>query len=234
MRCTRCDGLAVPQAVGIAGDGRVVFGWCVECLVDTRCDLVEIPAKGLDDLKLTFTTVPQKSARDRTESRSDTTVIDQSIWLVGLVGFLMLVWGATVVCAGFLINPRPETVPSPVGNGSAPLLRVGGAATILLGLMFLTMAANRDREFRRRLIRGVRWGGLVVSLAISCFALLSGAIFRNPLPVGWAICLPLILSSIAMVIDEYDKRAMRNVNPWEFPVVSYSEPSHPEKPKKRI
>lgn len=236
MRCTRCDGLAVPQAVGISEDGRVVFGWCLECLADTHCDLVEIPAKGIDDLKLTFTTDPRKSARDRTGSRADskTNAVDQSIWLVGLVGFLMVAWGATVVCAGFLMNPGPATMPSPVGNGSAPLLRVGGAATILLGLMFLTMAANRDNEFRRRLTRGVRWGGLVLSLMISCFALFSGAIFRDPLPVGWAICLPLILSSIAMGIDERDKRAVRNVNPWEFPVVSYSESAHPEKPKRRI
>lgn len=71
MRCTRCDGLAVPQAVGISEDGRVVFGWCLECLADTHCDLVEIPAKGIDDLKLTFTTDPRKSARDRTGSRAD-------------------------------------------------------------------------------------------------------------------------------------------------------------------
>jgi hypothetical protein len=224
----------VPQAVGIAEDGRVVFGWCVECLVDTHCDLVEIPAKGIDDLKLTFTTVPQNSARNRTGPRPDANVIDQSIWLVGLVGFLMLAWGATVICAGFLMSPRPATLPSPVGNGTAPLLRVGGAATILLGLMFLTMAANRDREFRRRLTRGVRWGGLVLCLMISCYAILSGAIFRHPLPVCWAMFLPLILSSIALVIDERDKRAMLKVNPWEFPVVSYSEPAHPQKPKKRI
>jgi hypothetical protein len=230
MRCTRCDGLAVPQAVGIAEDGRVVFGWCTNCLADTHCDLVEISAKGIDDLKLTFTTASLKSARDRRGPRTGAAVIDPSIRLVGLVGYLMLTWGATVICAGLLLSPRP----SPVGNGSAPLLRVGGAATILLGLMFLTMAANRDREFRRRLIRGVRWGGLFLCLAISCLAVLSGAIVRNPLPVCWAILLPLILSSIAWMLDEHANRAMRSVNPWEFPVVSYSEPAHPQKPKKRI
>jgi hypothetical protein len=230
--------LAVPQAVGIAEDGRVVFGWCTACLADTHCDLVEISARGIDDLKLTFTTVPQKSARDRRGSRTGANAVDPSIRLVGLVGFFMLAWGATVIIAGLLLNPRPGTAPSPVGNGSAPLLRVGGAATILLGLMFLTLAANRDGEFRRRLIRGVRWGGLFLCLAISCFAILSGAIFHNPLPVCWAILLPLILSSIAWVLDERANRAMRNVNPWEFPVVSYSETVHetvhPQKPKKRI
>jgi hypothetical protein len=224
----------VPQAVGIAEDGRVVFGWCERCLVDTHCEFVEISAKGIGDLDLTFTAVPPKSAGRRGAAGVSAPAIDQSIWLVGLVGFLMLAWGVTVVCAGLVAAPRAAVAPSPVGNGTAPLLRVGGAATILLGLMFLTLAANRDREFRRRLVRGVRWGGLALCLAVSGYALISGAIFRNPLPVCWAIVLPLIVSSIALVIDERDRRAMLKVNPWEFPVVSYSESVRPESPRRRI
>ncbi len=51
MRCTRCDGLAVPQAVGIAPDGRVVFGWCLQCLADSDCRLVEVPATGMIHLR---------------------------------------------------------------------------------------------------------------------------------------------------------------------------------------
>ena len=37
MRCTRCDGLTIPQATGRTPDGRFVFGWCVTCLKETGC-----------------------------------------------------------------------------------------------------------------------------------------------------------------------------------------------------
>ena len=63
MRCTRCDGLAVPQAVGIDADGRVVFGWCLRCLARSKCRLVEIPEAGPLELKLNF-----KSGRVRRET----------------------------------------------------------------------------------------------------------------------------------------------------------------------
>src|SRR4051812_17883958 len=46
MRCTRCDGLVVPQAVGIDPEGKVVFGWCLQCLADHRCKLVETSPLG--------------------------------------------------------------------------------------------------------------------------------------------------------------------------------------------
>ena len=73
-----------------------------------------------------------------------------------------------------------------------------------------------------------------MSLTLGFGTILTGALSRNPLPVGWAIFLPLILSTIAVLIEEHANRKPSPVKPWEFPVVSYSEPSHPEKPKKRI
>ena len=54
MRCTRCDGLVVPQAVGIDADGRVVFGWCLRCLARSKCRLVEISEASPLELKLNF------------------------------------------------------------------------------------------------------------------------------------------------------------------------------------
>jgi hypothetical protein len=46
MRCTRCDRIAVPQAVGLTREGLVVFGWCLTCLAEEGCVLVEIPGDG--------------------------------------------------------------------------------------------------------------------------------------------------------------------------------------------
>lgn len=234
MRCTRCDGLAVPQAVGIAADGRVIFGWCRACLADSRCELVEVSAKGIRDLSLNFSPDRSDAEASKQQTRSSAAGVDQSIWIVGVVGFLMIAWGMTVTIAGLVVDPETRSRAGPLGNGSAPLLRVGGLATILLGLMFLTLAANRDRIFRRRVVRIVRWGGLIVSLIISSYAILSGGMARNPLPIGWAFCLPLILSAIAFIVDERERHASPPVKSWEFPVVSYAEPSHPERPKKRI
>ncbi|ODU02229.1 MAG: hypothetical protein ABS79_00715 [Planctomycetes bacterium SCN 63-9] len=225
--------MAVPQAVGIADDGRVVFGWCGQCLLDTHCNVIEISARGIADLKLSFSAAPEPKPQKR-EPEPQRAGVDQSIWLVGLVGFLMVAWGTTVLCAGFLIGPGDGPTRQPSLTGSPPMLRVGGTATILMGVMFLTMAANRDREFRRRLTGIVRWGGLVVSGIIGIWAIFSGGLQNKPLPVGWAICLPLILSAIAYVIEDHANRASPPVKPWEFPVVSYSEIARPEGPRKRI
>src|SRR3954463_14496362 len=87
MRCTRCDGLAVPQAVGIAPNGKVVFGYCPQCLADTNCRLVEGPARGLSDLRLPF------SATDATpteppQGTPPPAPTDQSRWILGVVAFL--------------------------------------------------------------------------------------------------------------------------------------------------
>jgi hypothetical protein len=235
MRCTQCDGLAVPQAVGLDPDGRVVFGWCPRCLVENRCTIVEISAKGIQDLVLNFDQGnATRPTRDFNDPRSRGLIIDQSIWLIGLVGFLMLIWGGAILGAGFLTGGQPSRSPSPLGNGTPPMLRIGGLVTMMLGLMFLTMAAHHDREFRRRLVRFIRWGGLIACLVIAAFGLVGGGFVRDPLLFAWASFLPLILSSIAFLIEEQSNRTFANLKPWEFPVVSYSEPPHPEKPRKRI
>ncbi len=44
MRCTRCDRLAIPQAVGLSREGLVVFGWCLDCLEETGCTEIEAVA----------------------------------------------------------------------------------------------------------------------------------------------------------------------------------------------
>ena len=41
MRCTRCDRVAVPQSVGRSPDGTLVFGWCLDCLAEGGCTLLE-------------------------------------------------------------------------------------------------------------------------------------------------------------------------------------------------
>ncbi len=146
MRCTRCDGLAVPQAVGLDPDGRVIFGWCRSCLAEARCRLVEVPSTGLVHLKVSAPAGPARRADRRTlYTRNDPAGrVDDSQWIVAIVALLMIGWGLILVAAGFFAGSRPASGSSPLGNGTAPLLGVGGAATTLLGLGLLVLASRRN------------------------------------------------------------------------------------------
>ena len=195
---------------------------------------MEIGAKGIHDLTLSYDPRDSETSKTTRVGFDAAAAAEQSIWVLGAIGFLMVAWGMSVLGAGLLMSGMPSTTRNSLTNGSPPALRVGGVSVILIGVMLLTLAATRNRNFRRGLTHLVRWGGIVVSLAVSCYAIATGGISRNPLPVGWAICLPAILSGLAHVLDETLNGPAKVVNPWEFPVVFYSETSHPEKPKKRI
>src|SRR5437764_5454433 len=143
MRCTRCDGLAVPQAVGIAPDGKVVFGFCLECLADTECRLVEVPADGPWDLKLSFA-MGKSAHRPPSGSYPSAAAIDQSQWIIAVVAFLMISWGLILLAAGLFIGPRPNWGASSAAHGFSPLLVFGGGATALLGLVLIVLATRRD------------------------------------------------------------------------------------------
>ena len=163
MRCTRCDGLAVPQAVGIARDGRVVFGWCLQCLADKQCRLVEIAATGPWDLRLSFPTAkpPSHSAPG---AHSEAAGADQSQWIVAVVAFLMISWGLILLAAGLFCGSRGPATPGPLGPGTAQLLGIGGPATALLGLALLIVTSRRN------------WvPGTFLLALLSLIALLAGA-----------------------------------------------------------
>src|SRR6516165_7804372 len=98
MRCTRCDGLVVPQAVGILPDDRVVFGWCLQCLADKECRLVEVNISALLDFKLTFS--PTETVRRPSPEGASPARVDESQWIVAVVAFLMISWGLILLAAG--------------------------------------------------------------------------------------------------------------------------------------
>jgi hypothetical protein len=47
MRCARCDQVALPQVLARTRDGRLVFGWCPQCLESEGCELVEVEPAAL-------------------------------------------------------------------------------------------------------------------------------------------------------------------------------------------
>jgi hypothetical protein len=143
MRCTRCDDLAVPQAVGISPDGRVVFGWCLQCLADQNCRLVETASGGPFDFALVLSSRKQEEAGPLVVS-APARPIDQSRRIVAVVAFLFVCWGLILMAAGLLSGPEPSGS-SPLGNGTAMLLGTGGAATALLGLALIIYLARARR-----------------------------------------------------------------------------------------
>lgn len=130
MRCTRCDRLAIPQAVGRTREGVLVFGWCLDCLEAAGCQDVAVadpvrPRRRRARLFATpragprLATVPDVSRRRR---------------IFAVVALMLSLWGIVLMVEGLVIALRARLVsPSPLGNGS-PLLIFGGGATSAYGL----------------------------------------------------------------------------------------------------
>lgn len=142
MRCARCDGLVVPQAVGIHPDGRVVFGWCLRCLARARCRLVEIPGVGLRDLVLDFRA--REAPAPPRPGRAPMAAVDQSQWILALVSVLMMCSGLILLAAGLFSGPSTGSEPGASAGPTPALLGLGGAATALSGLGLMILASHRD------------------------------------------------------------------------------------------
>ena len=155
MRCTRCDDLAVPQAVGIAPDGRVVFGWCLRCLADQNCRLVETGPGGPFDFALLLSSRKSEEAGPRVV-HAPAGGIDQTRRIVSFLALLLLGWGLIFMAAGLLRGLRPAEG-SLLGGGAAILLGAGGATTAVLGLV-LSIYLLRARRVSARQGLGVGSG----------------------------------------------------------------------------
>jgi hypothetical protein len=220
MRCTRCDGLVVPQAVGIAPNGLVVFGWCLTCLNDTGCELVEIPAAGPWDLRLSFTP-GEASRRPPLKVISSTAAVDQSQWIIAVVAFLMISWGLILLTAGLFIGPRPVTHSSAPGNGSSALLGVGGGVTALLGLGLVVLAARRDWFPGSFMLSLLSWLSSLIGLVILAYGLLDYQPRRN-LPLLLGLSVALGIATVAHLLGRSQRRKARSASP----AVSWKSPSN--------
>jgi hypothetical protein len=204
MRCTRCDGLAVPQAVGIAPDGTVVFGWCRPCLAKKNCQLVEIAAAGPWDLKLAFTAGEPDKSLYSGDSRS-APALDQSPWIVALVAFLMISWGLILVAAGLFGESWTSSATRLPGSGRSPLLGIGGGATALLGLGLMVMASRRSGFSNRFLLVLLSWLSFLGSLGILACAIFDYQPRRN-IPVLLGAGLALAISVAARLLERLQRR----------------------------
>jgi hypothetical protein len=207
MRCTRCDGLAVPQAVGIDPKGAVVFGWCVPCLASKNCQLVEIDASGPWDLKLSFV-VGQREMPVVSEASSSAQVIDQSSWIVALVAFLMVSWGLILIAAGLFGETWSSSSRRPPGSGTSPLLGIGGGATALLGLGLMVFVSRRSGSSGTLLLLPLGWLSFLASVGMLGYAILDYQPRRN-LPVLLGAGLALAISAVSRLLERSRRSSLR-------------------------
>jgi hypothetical protein len=192
MRCTRCDRLVIPQAVGLTPEGDLVFGWCLACLEETGCTEIEVasPSKAVG----TQLSVPRRAPRwvakqqERKRARARARALERAEphilqpiakrrRVVAALAGLMGIWGLVLVSAGITLRGRrgPEVF-SPFGNGTPALLIGGGAATALVGLTlwaYGSLAAVVRSISALRMIQGIAF---LAALGI----LLEGIVNRYP------------------------------------------------------
>ena len=204
MRCTRCDGLAVPQAVGLAPDGLVVFGWCLACLAEAGCQLVEVPSSGLRKLNISVPADP--SGRRATFPRkAPASRGDPAQWTVAIVASLMIGWGLVLVSAGLFGGSRPAAGTSPLGNGTAVLLGVGGTATAVLGLGLMVVSSRRNWFPGTFPLALLSWLGFLAAQGILAFGILRYDPRRN-VSLVLAAGLALAVAVIARILERLAER----------------------------
>src|SRR5262245_16458944 len=119
MRCARCDRIAVPQVLGRAEDGRLVFGWCPLCLVDEGCEPI-------DPTPVPLRTAPDRSVRRawrrlRRRLRSGRPLragLARRLTYLGLTSLLLL-WAAVLSVVGGVWLPARTRHGLPNGSGLA-------------------------------------------------------------------------------------------------------------------
>jgi len=192
MRCTRCDRLAVPQALGTTPDGRLVFGWCLDCLTETNCTGIQ-PADDARGIGLDHGLRPLAPVPDRGDSVPDRRQAARLV--VGLLGGWALVLSTTGV---FLIGRARPAGPSPLGNGTPIFLLAGGASSaVTCGLLWGLMLGPRHVQ-SWKVLRALRWATFLLALIILMWGIIVYTPRRAPLIVAAAASF-LGLSAMARV-----------------------------------
>ena len=144
MRCTRCDRIAVPQAVGRLPDGRIAFGWCLACLIEADCQLVDGPhgrrtgrrfGARRPDFRSRAGPIPDPIPGFDPEASGRRRLV------VGIAAALGA-WAAILIGLGLARLSAPGS-PGPLGGGSAAILIIGGGLMALTGLWLGVSAPGR-------------------------------------------------------------------------------------------
>lgn len=190
MRCTRCDGWVIPQAVGLLPDGTVVFGWCRGCLDEEDCALVEVPGKGLE----AFARPERKRLRTPRKASPQARVTTQhpprkaqmkerGLPVAGIAG-MMALWGVILMALGVVRLPGPYR-PNPLPNGEGRFLLVAGGMMAIASLC--VWAATLERAWLRKVaLESLRITSTIVAATTLVWGVVHHAPRENPVIVGVA------------------------------------------------
>ena len=172
MRCTRCDRVAVPQAVGRSRDGVLVFGWCLACLTEGDCTLVESDWSPFG--------VARRKHRRR-EPRPPRPGADRRRLVYLIVGG-MAAWTLTLMVLGLV------SLGAPTQGRVGPLSRGFGQGLIVAGLLMggtglAIWAVTLDRRLAPRSIQAA---AALVAFTILAYGVLRHSRRRDPWIVGMA------------------------------------------------
>lgn len=116
MRCARCDRIAVPQAVGRTAGGRVVFGWCLDCLEEEGCTDVVIARPGQLRRVRPHLVAPRPDEASRRLA-------------LGMLTAVLALWALAFLLLGLIRFASPTALAgSPFGGRTAPALILIGLA----------------------------------------------------------------------------------------------------------
>jgi hypothetical protein len=116
----------------------------------------------------------------------------------------MAAWAAALIVVGILRLREFPTSPSPFGNGSAPLLLLGGGLMALVSLAVYGSLLDRARLFRIGLI-GVQVAGPIIGFGI----LLGAAIHHDPRRDLEAVPVAALAFAVAWLARWYEQRSRR-------------------------
>lgn len=192
MRCTRCDRPAVPQAVGLSPSGQVVFGWCLDCLREEGCTRIHVAR----------TRGPHhRPARPRAlvlPPSAAQTVLDGRKRLLAAVAGLMGLWALVLLAVGLrLAWIRPAAPASPLGNGTAAFLILGGAGMAAACLSFPALVYGPALVRSPAVLRGTHLAACTLAAATLIAGIVRHSPKRDPFVVAVAL-LWLGLSRLAI------------------------------------
>jgi hypothetical protein len=167
MRCTRCDSVAVPQAVGVARGGLVVFGWCLSCLQEEECELVEVPGPGLKAVN--------RPARRRPAQPPPVDLVARGRrFALRVVAAVLALWGLCLAVFGLLRFPGWVT-----DNGLARSMALlwGWSAGVMVLLSVVILAISFEpRTARRIALKAMQLGGAFLGFGV----LVWGVVWHDP------------------------------------------------------
>ena len=206
MRCSRCDQPVVPQALGLAPDGRIVFGWCLNCLEDAGCVNIEVARpRRRPSTRLVLREASRRSWFEPsalTALRRDNSEVQLSParQLLQGSGAIMGIWGVILLISGVVLLSRGSLPRLNPIQGSIPHLMIVGGGMVASAGAVVWLIATHFWTRSRSWLRGAQAVFFGAALAILGFGVATHDPKRDPWIVTVAT-IALVISALARWVE---------------------------------